>query len=274
MFAYAAGMSACADGGIHCMLFSSSMNTMRERLSLFFGVNLSCSSCGEIAGTLENRLCTSLSFDMPVDLVILALNSTLEELEAGIRSKAAQWKSTSQRINSVHIISEKGEFIVHGNSQHPRRSGMLAVQSSVPVEALLHTVKALQEYYIVIPEDCIDNFSACMLDFFTPNGLPLLLQASPPLDRQPTDASFSDALCAFMHKAGASYEAMITPYRGIYGNRKKLGEEWCFFFHAFLQNTRLSRDAYLLAYQQWAYTAQKGVLYSQAPGGRNESSYF
>lgn len=254
----------------------SNLNKLRERLCLFFGVNPSCAACGDIPADLGGRLCASLNFDMPLDIVILVQNGRESALQPAIADGIKKWKSTNQRVNAVYIVSEKSCLKAQGGHFAEIRSLLTDIEkSNVPVEAALHLIPCLQEYFCVIPESGIDYFSARALDFFTPNGIPLLLQADEPAHGSPGLPSFPESLAAYIENAGFGYEPSILPHAGIYGQRKTLCKECLLFFQAFLESGGLTDDAWRLAYQQWAYAGKKAILYSGSDiRGRHENPYI
>ena len=239
------------------------LNIMRERLSDFFDISLSCAACGDIADSLGSRLCSSMHFSMPLDVVILMQNDCQSEVLSSIKSMSEKWNSTTTRVGAIFIVSKKNCLnILSDDSIDISKSGQDFNCDDTPVEALLHVVPSLHEYFCVIPEKCINTFSANALDFFTPNGIPLLLQINNRDALSDTHHS-SEKILEYINVGGDNkYEPSIAPDDEIYGLRKTLCRQCFLFYQNFLKTNTISPHMYRLAYQQWAYANQMGILYS------------
>ncbi len=134
-----------------------------------------CASCGEIKVPLAERLCTSLAFSFPVDAVILpddmardgetASARTLESLKTeGLwlrrifvpRTFSGATPSSPDRVSFVDM------------------DDLLRQPKRLEPDAYLHLLPEISEHYLIVKPGFSLRRGSIPLDFFTPNGIPLL----------------------------------------------------------------------------------------------------
>ncbi|MDL2316795.1 hypothetical protein LJC59_06930 [Desulfovibrio sp. OttesenSCG-928-A18] len=135
-----------------------------------------CASCGEIRTPLEGRLCTSLDPDFPVDAVLLCAEKA-EEQTARLRH-LAPW------LRSVYVYSPQADGNPHTDRNRRKHRQPVPFSLDVrdkdralPPDALLHKLTELSEQYLIIHGLRSYPRALHALDFFTPNGIPLVAAA-------------------------------------------------------------------------------------------------
>ena len=131
-----------------------------------------CAACFEIKAPRRNILCSSLPFPHAIDAVITSRTAESWEpcLEAILRH--CPWLR-------LIVIAYAGATEPLFSQQDPPIK-CIHMRSFTPDDALLgseaylHTISGLGEYFLIIPEEHILKRDYLPLDFFTPNGIPLL----------------------------------------------------------------------------------------------------
>ncbi len=133
-----------------------------------------CASCGEIQTPLGQRLCASLRPSFPIDLVVppKAL-SKAEGPPLSALLQQAPWlrriylvtdtpRNAAKETQDIRVISPEAL-----QRAHPQAGNL-------PVEALLHTLPDLAEHFLIYAYPSLKTPPLHPLDFFSPNGIPLL----------------------------------------------------------------------------------------------------
>lgn len=138
-----------------------------------------CASCGEIKIPLENRLCTSLSFPYSIDVVLTYGDLSTEEAAASIIKIIPHFQKCCPWASKLFIISKqplkpftsqpKGLTITY-----LQKTDVIAGNLNGSIEGHIHTIPNLSEYYLVAPHTTRLKSKTHPLDFYTPNGIPLL----------------------------------------------------------------------------------------------------
>ena len=150
-----------------------------------------CASCGEIKTPLDKRLCTSLAFSFPVDAVLVPddasqVDGTLAGRMPEVLNARCPW------LRRIFIVGDLAEptpplpdntRVVSMDSISPRTRGF-------DLEAYLHLLPDISEYYLIIRPGFSPKRDLLPLDFFTPNGIPLLRLAATP--ETPADFTFAE----------------------------------------------------------------------------------
>jgi hypothetical protein len=183
-----------------------------------------CAGCDELRTPICRRFCVSLSMDRPVDIVLTHVEgvSVSPEVQTSLRA-SMPW------IGRLFVLSATGAT---------RGAGIGVLPGDVD-ESRLHEVEDLAEYFVVFPWKSGDLLSKSLLreDFFTVNGLPLLI-AGP----------------------GGSAEAPHFLF-GPAGRTKSLS---ALFADACATDQALratcDETGYTIAFSRWAYAERHGVL--------------
>ncbi len=142
-----------------------------------------CASCGEIKTPLEGRLCASLSPNFSVDAVILPPLAehprVLPDLQATLKA-ALSIRNQAPWLGKILLIRPDAAEITRAL---PEQAGIrpLAPEAvpagalpGLPLEARVYALPDLAEYFLVIDGNACFTRKQHPLDFFTPNGIPLL----------------------------------------------------------------------------------------------------
>jgi hypothetical protein len=184
-----------------------------------------CASCGEIKTPLGNRLCASLAADFPVDALVLAASSEEATLRA-IR-KANPW------LRKVSALA-----------------GAPAENLPDMQPDLVHTLPGLAGCFLMARSAADLTSPLHVLDFFTPNGLPLIA-----LSRLEEPGFFS----AKDPPQGSAVPAAPD----LYAHSLENAELFLPLFRAIREDRGESEDPYALyaaALAHWAYREGRGVL--------------
>lgn len=163
-----------------------------------------CASCGEIKTPLEGRLCASLSCSFQVDAVVLA--SSEEHDEARIRRVLDALDKHCPWLRRIFLIKSGASSFAFINSE---RVATLAADDFTPGDspfgpaAHVHEAPGLGEYYLVLSPEQAPVRNLLPLDFYTPNGIPLL-----PLEREG-------------ESAGGDASRIVRPAPGILAQTKE-----------------------------------------------------
>jgi hypothetical protein len=115
-----------------------------------------CASCGEIKTPLGKRLCASLTPEFPVDAVVAG---ALDPAARHAIRKANPW------LRTVFTAAD----VPH------------APQDRLP--ALAHTLPGIAECFLMAKDAAVLSSPLHVLDFFTPNGIPLIALSRLPEQR-------------------------------------------------------------------------------------------
>ena len=130
-----------------------------------------CASCGEITTPLESRLCASLAFIHPVDAVILSNDATSVRTAASLK-RHCPW------LRYIFSISNEGttapDITRTGHIRHIPTEAFSPTDSLFGPEAHCHNIPGISEYFLIVPPGYSPERNLLPLDFFTPNGIPLI----------------------------------------------------------------------------------------------------
>ena len=115
-----------------------------------------CAACGELPFQPGNRLCVSLTADWPVDIVVSG-EAPMDKAIPAIR----RYMSWARRI---HVWPGRLK----------KTGADLAALPEGAEEPYLHQVSTLAENFIVLRATAPPLRACRKLDFFTPNGIPLV----------------------------------------------------------------------------------------------------
>ncbi|GHU02922.1 hypothetical protein FACS1894158_00070 [Betaproteobacteria bacterium] len=118
-----------------------------------------CAACGELPMPPKNRFCTSLLPEWECDVVLMG-SWQREALKTALLSIVLDmpWvRYIFVQADAMDMVSERIRFLPDGME-----------------EMHLHCVELLSEHFIVIRSEWLPSVPLCRVDFFTPNGMPLL----------------------------------------------------------------------------------------------------
>ena len=170
-----------------------------------------CASCGEIRTPLANRLCASLVPNFPVDGLIVPQVNTLpvaEELSLATQSlkQHAPW------LRRIYLVAEAvAEFRLPAGLALLSPASFCPEQTGLPPQAWLHTVPELAEQYLVVPAKSIPEQPLHPLDFFTPNGIPLVMLSNSASLPATLEKPLLAALACALKTAGLAFEPQLKP---------------------------------------------------------------
>lgn len=131
-----------------------------------------CASCGEIKTPLANRLCASLAVPFTVDTVILSADSAAAAACVRAFDKHCPWV---RRIFIVARDAASLSGITRTERVRPIPAGeFMPPDSPFGPEAYCHAIPGISDYFLIAPPDCRAEHDCLPIDFFTPNGIPLL----------------------------------------------------------------------------------------------------
>lgn len=200
-----------------------------------------CAGCEALPVPVGNRLCVSVAPQWEADAV-LPSGWGAAELPAVVRAlrSAMPWL---RRIHVPAYALEASGLPCAG----PENAAATAVpapcaRSIFPLpagigEAELHCMEALAEHFLVFPPGRLPTTPILSVDFFTPNGMPLLFAAP----------------------GGAAEEPNFLP--GPAGRTKSLGAlfaEDCVADPALVAQCHAA--GYTLTFARWAYAKRHGIL--------------
>lgn len=142
---------------------------LRNVLSRFYPLFSCCASCGEIKVPLGSRLCTSLRPLYDIDAVFLSARPDMVRQARG----SAPWPG---KLFFVRAQDEPAPDNLPAGffSVSEAELGTGKDDSRIPPEALLHTLPLLSDNFLVVPAGLPPEGLPHPLDFFTPNGIPLI----------------------------------------------------------------------------------------------------
>ena len=214
-----------------------------------------CASCGEIKTPLADRLCTSLLPDFPVDAVIVlpAGNAvSREKVAVTLHSliENAPW------LRRIHLLaSELPEGIVEEKLSLLPPASLVPQNAILPPQGYLHTVPDLVENYLVVPAGFQIEQPLLVVDFFTPNGIPLLFLQSRETGAEPIVVN-PDLGCA-LEAVGLFLETALRP--ALYGIAAQCKENSAAFLTFAAALPPLEAESYPLALAHFAYAAGRVV---------------
>jgi hypothetical protein len=131
-----------------------------------------CASCGEIKTPLQNRLCASLTFPFVIDAVVTDNDNKAVAGSLNALGRHCPW------IRCLYIVL-RGTVAGSGvpQTEHVRfirTDEFMPPESSFGPEAYFHAIPGISEYFLIVPPGCRPERDLLPLDFFTPNGIPLL----------------------------------------------------------------------------------------------------
>lgn len=172
-----------------------------------------CASCGEIKTPLSGRLCTSLLPDFPVDAVIIpAEGSALSLEEAALTLHSL--KTHAPWLRRIHLLAAElpGDLTDEKLYLLPPAS-IVPQNATMPPQGYLHMAADLAEYYLVITAGKQVEHESLAVDYFTPNGIPLLFLHEAGTNQAEHTASHTPALDNALTAAGLSIETGLQPMR-------------------------------------------------------------
>jgi hypothetical protein len=184
-----------------------------------------CASCGEIKTPLGKRLCASLAADFPVDAVV-----------AGPLDEAArrEIRAANPWLRQVLAASEAPADV-----------------SQCMAPSLAHTIPGLAECFLGAGSAADLAVPGHVLDFFTPNGIPLIA-----LSRLPEPGCFSA-------EEPPSFPA-VSPAPGLYAHTAENSELFAPVFSRMLEeredDPRDAQALYAAVLAHWTYRRGRGVL--------------
>lgn len=233
--------------------------SLRNALSRFYPLFSCCASCGEIRVPLGNRLCASLSPQFGIDAVIV-------DSSGDVAAFAKNLKIRLPWLGKTFFIRQKGE-----DMPEELPAGVFSLPASAlaseedgadrpPLEALLHLLPQLSEHYLTFTSAQEPPASLLSLDFFTPNGIPLIPAAALAQGLEQMLAS-SDPLAAL--KAERGLFGLNSPAPGLllpYPQTKDNSSGFLPFFMSAPQHEGASPElAYRFLLQQWLFLTGRGA---------------
>ena len=173
-----------------------------------------CASCGEIRTPLANRLCASLVPNFPVDGLLVQQANTLpvaEEISLATQNlkKYAPW------LRRIYLVAEAlPETSLPAGLALLPPSSFCPEQTGLPPQAWLHTVPELAEQYLAVPPETIPEQPLHPLDFFTPNGIPLVMLNNSTSLPAALEEPLLAALACALNTAGLAFEPQLKPALG------------------------------------------------------------
>lgn len=214
-----------------------------------------CASCGEIKTPLADRLCTSLLPGFPVDAVIVpSLNNSLscEELDVSLRSlnEQAPW------LRRIYLLApELPEGAVEEKLSLLQPASIFPQNATLPPQGYLHAVPDLAEHYLVVPAGFQMEQARLVVDFFTPNGIPLLFLQAKETGAEPIDVN--PGLGCALEAVGLFLEMALRPV--LYGIAAQCKENSAAFLTFAAALPPLEAESYPLALAHFAYAAGRVV---------------
>lgn len=209
---------------------------LRKRLTELHRYSVCCASCGEVRVPLGDRLCTSLAPFFSADAVLLTpgtipAGNELTALREKLAWAATLWVQTPPgREECVQGRGLRGFSLDRGTAL-------------APVEGLLHTLQGLAEHYLVLREPRACDPDSQPLDYFTPNGLPLLFY---PLTSPPEPFPGQNPRRAPGHPA-------------LFGQTRANSRDFLEELERTPPKKALSGDEYLLSLAAWTFTQARAV---------------
>lgn len=222
-----------------------------------------CASCGEIQTPLGTRLCTSLTPSFSIDAVIIPDSSSSDTSHSiqAIRN-LFPWLR-----NIVILSGQKKEndspntFWITLDHIKTLLAGCEMPSESLPCpEAYFHLLPELGENYLVFTESYSPvQTSPDPLDFYTPNGLPLLPVSL--IAHLPKGAALQkNRNELFLQYLLDSSEQISPP--SAYSHTKADAAQFLEFFEQYLQLAEASGapgKPYGLVVSQWLYITGRGI---------------
>ncbi len=231
-----------------------------------------CASCGDIRTPVEHRLCASLSPEFPVDVVLLPGGQGIGA-DAGLDASLAAVREYMPWVRRIWLPEE---FLAKAHDKHGACALRItaradagsrwwagAEQGAFP-EHLLHLADDLADHYIVIRQGGLIRRHLLCLDFFTPNGIPLLF-ADSPADQAGTEKHSS--LLAAMEALGCSVEPSLIPLAGLYSQTRENAGDFAGVYEQLIAESGLELD-YCQALAQWTYANAKAVPLARVHSAR------
>lgn len=221
-----------------------------------------CSCCWELQVRPERHLCTSMPVKVNVDMVVLPREKASDRVPGDqLAENIREWRRDEKW---------RGEIFVPGpDSDCWRDWAALAGAKLIPLQALgengfppegrLQAVGELSEYHVVMPEVFATRATPDTLDFFTPNGLPLLFLANAVPIPQSALAFQADGLLDYYEKSGLEAPAGYSPYLGPYAQCKSDIPEMEVFYSNFVAGLDIDSENYGYLSMFWRYATARGV---------------
>ena len=130
-----------------------------------------CASCGEIKTPVENRLCASLQFPFEVDAVILCDEHEKAATRISALERHCSWL---RQIVVVCSAATAASGISRNERIRSVRPDEFMPAAAFGPEAYCQDIPDLGEYFLIVPSGVEPKRDLLPLDFFTPNGIPLL----------------------------------------------------------------------------------------------------
>ena len=223
-----------------------------------------CASCGEIQTPLGTRLCTSLSPSFSIDAVIIPDSS-----DAGVPDAVQALRSQLPWLRNVIVVGRQNGvsnntsntfWITEAFFETLLMDQILSADRRAGLEAYYHLLPELGEYYLVFTKDSPQTSAELdPLDFYTPNGLPLL--SDPLVSHLPTGAALQKNRNDLLMQHLLDSTEDISPPR-VYAHSKSDAAEFLVFFEHYLQLAEaygVHGKAYSLVLSQWLYITGRGV---------------
>jgi hypothetical protein len=136
-----------------------------------------CASCGEIKTPLGGRLCSSLQPNFSIDAVVIPSSSGTAD-----RHLAKRLRYNAPWLRAIYYpADELPEDLQQAGGMKVLSAAALSRDApfpGLPVQAVLHVHPGLAECFLVVSDGGITDRPLHPLDFFTPNGIPLLFLES------------------------------------------------------------------------------------------------
>lgn len=234
-----------------------------------------CASCGDIRTPLEHRLCASLSPGFDVDVVLLPDRRTgtaAQPASVGVSAvrERMPWVrriwlpeqdcAPGDEVQGTCVLRIREAMSAYGYRQ--RSAG-----SASHPEALLHCAEGLADYYIVVRDSSMISKNLLCLDFFTPNGIPLIFAITQ--DGQPEKAAASSALPVSMQARGLVVEPLLMALPGVYAQTRENAEA----FAEVYSELAVSGDEldYCQALAQWSFATARAIPCAWTHCARSET---
>ena len=224
-----------------------------------------CASCGEIQTPLGTRLCTSLSPSFSIDAVIIpdSSNGGIPDTIQALRGQLPWLRNVIvvSRQNGVSSDNTSNTFwITETFFETLLMEQIISADRRAGLEAYCHLLPELGEYYLVFTKDSPQTNAALdPLDFYTPNGLPLLSVSL--LSHLPTGAALQKNRNDLLMQHLLDSTEDTSPPR-VYAHSKSDAVEFLVFFEHYLQLAEaygVCGKAYSLVLSQWLYITGRGV---------------
>jgi hypothetical protein len=241
-------------------LFQRVFSAARGALRLVQPVLFCCASCNEISVPVKGRLCTSLAPDFFPDLIIVGRPDDEQPRLCALakqlgKAGSLRYLPPSGPDAAVPALPPGMTLLRAASPAH----GTVPLQP-VPLDSL---PAELGPCFILVPPDFIASGPADILDFFTPNGIPLLF----PLSRPENGAQAPEQRDAFAAFLAREYKLTLPrdcPAFFMPGFTRALIEEFAAVLDGFLQQNEARQTDFLTLMALWSFASGRAVAAGSA----------